>query len=241
MKKILNFLIMICLFLFVCDSVIAENARSLNTRGFRLYKQKKYVEALELFKQATVADPNYAMAHYNAACTLGVLHKLGGVCEYDAYRGTIINYLRRAVELDPRRGERMKTDSDLDPVRDTFAYQILAGLSLEKEKDLRLILQRVTWYSIHSGTIGPLARIVFKRDGRAILLSFSLGNEGLITKKEVAVYRLDGTQIIIIRKNRNGESISATGQLTKAGELRFSKEMPKDMQRLMDDPANCSA
>src|SRR5688500_12236820 len=76
--------------LAACLSATPSPAKGLNTQGFRLYKAGKYSQALELFEQARLADPAYALAHYNYAATLGVLRKQGKVCEHDAYRSTIV-------------------------------------------------------------------------------------------------------------------------------------------------------
>lgn len=75
----------------------------LNTQGFRLYKQKKYVEAADLFKQALAADPRHALAHYNLACTLALISKTDEACKLGARRSVILEHLARAVELDGTR------------------------------------------------------------------------------------------------------------------------------------------
>src|SRR6186997_1552832 len=103
----------------------AQSARALNTEGFRLYQAGKYPEALEKFEAAAQADPKLALAHYNVAATLGVLRKKGKICDYSAYRETIVERLTRSVELDPRRLTRAKADADLDPIRDTLGWQRL--------------------------------------------------------------------------------------------------------------------
>ena len=95
----------------------APPGQSLNTQGFRLYQAGKYPEALEKFTAAAEADPGLALAHYNVAATLGVLRKRGQVCEYSAYRETILERLQRAIRLDSRRLARAKEDKDFEPIQ----------------------------------------------------------------------------------------------------------------------------
>lgn len=235
----MKLMITIIIFLF-CNTLYAETARELNTRGFRLYKQHRYVEALELFKKATLVNPKYALGFYNAASTLGVLHKKS-VCEYDAYKSTINKYLKRSVQLDPRRGIRMRTDSDLDPVHDTFIYQRLLGLGLDKSADVRKILRRVSWYGKANGAMGPGSRIYFKAKGKVILQLFSLGEQGLLVKNEMARYKVSGRKITIYRKTKSGQKIIMQGSLTWRGELLFDNKMPASLRYFSDDASNCSA
>jgi len=226
--------------LFFSSTLYADTAKELNTQGFRLYKQQRYVEALALFKKATIANPKYALGFYNTASTLGVLHKKS-VCEYDAYKSTINKYLKIAVQLDPKRAMRMQTDSDLEPVHDTFIYQRLLGLRLNKTADVRKILQRVTWYGPSMGVIGPVSHIAFKEKGKVILALRTLNDQGVETKEEVAHYKLNSRKITIYRKPMNGKIITIHGQLTPQGELHFDDNMPEMMRRFSDDPDNCSA
>lgn len=237
-KKKVRLFTALMILVLLSQPALAESARQLNTRGFRLYKQKKYEEALHFFREAARADPNYAMAHYNIACTLGVFRKLRDVCAMNAYRGTIMYHLKKSVELDPRRGERMKTDSDLDPIRDTFSYQILAGLDFKKESDLKLILQRVTWYGPGAGVHGPIFRLNFKKNGQVILHFKDMNSENFRWKKEKGTYLVTGTKISLSIKNSEGKAVDAFGSLNAKGELLFQNGLPR---KFTDDPEDCSA
>jgi tetratricopeptide (TPR) repeat protein len=227
-------------FLLFCNTLYAETGRELNTRGYHLYKQHKYEQALVLFKQATIADPNYALAFYNVASTLGVLHKKS-VCQYDAYLSSINKYLKRSVELDPNRRRRMRTDHDLDPVHPTFIYQRLLGLKLNRTSHVKKLLRRIAWYGPANGVIGPESRIFFKSRGRVILQSRSLGQNGYQERNETARYRVRGRKITIYRTTKSGRRLVARGWLTRNGKLRFRGGMPSNMRRFSDDPSNCSA
>ncbi len=226
--------------LFLTGSLAGESAVELNTGGFHLYRQNRYAEALKLFKRATELDPGYALAHYNVACTLGVLHKQGKTCEFGAYRSVIIRYLRRSVELDPGRRKRMLTDSDLEPVHDTFAYQTLAGLNPRKEADVRLILQRVSWYGPSPGTLGPLSRIAFHEDGTLLHTSRSLDADGFHKKETRGRYSIRGAHITLTLQEAPGRSLVLEGELKANGELLFSEASSERWRHFTDDPDDCN-
>jgi len=226
--------------LLFCNTLYAETARELNTQGFRLYKQQRYVEALALFKKATIVNPKYALGFYNAASTLGVLHKKS-VCQYDAYKEIINKYLKKSVQLDPRRSQRMRTDPDLQPVHDTFIYQRLLGLRLNSSTDVQKILKRVSWYGQANGVIGPESRIYFEPRGKVILQLLSLGDRDLEIKDEIARYEVRGGRISVFRKDKSGREIVVYGELKPNGELHFDKNMPSQLRILTDDSGNCSS
>ncbi|HFC92710.1 MAG TPA: hypothetical protein ENJ51_07845 [Leucothrix mucor] len=228
------------LFLLFCNTLYADSARELNTQGYRLYKQHQYEQALTLFKRATVADPRYALAFYNVASTLGVLHKKS-VCKYDAYLSLINKYLKKSVQLDPSRRSRMKRDHDLDPVHPTFIYQRLLGLKLNRTSHVKKMLRRIHWYGNPNGVIGPESRIYFKQRGQVILQSRSLGANGLHTENETARYRVNGRRITIYRRSASGVRSTVHGRLTHHGQLRFNHRMPSNMRQFSDNPSNCSA
>jgi hypothetical protein len=50
-----------------------KKARSLNEKGMRLHKQKKYKEASKVWTEALKADPGYIVARYNLACATALL------------------------------------------------------------------------------------------------------------------------------------------------------------------------
>lgn len=56
------------------DTIIDEDkAKELNTIGYELYKSGEYEKALDYFSKSFKENNEYLFAHYNYACTLGVL------------------------------------------------------------------------------------------------------------------------------------------------------------------------
>jgi len=152
-------------FLFIIVPAFAKTAGQLNTEGYRLYKQKRYAQALEKFRKAVEVNDKHALAHYNLACTLGVLRKQGGACDYEASVGTILYHLKKSVQLDPGRAKRMQKDPDFAVVHATVTYQVLSGLDPEKPDDFKKILVRVSWLGPTMGMYGHTSGIYFKTDG----------------------------------------------------------------------------
>ncbi len=50
-----------------------EKTTQFNLQGEAYLEQEKYVEALEWFEKSFIEDPEYLLAHYNYAKTLGML------------------------------------------------------------------------------------------------------------------------------------------------------------------------
>jgi len=231
--------------LLFCASLLAgaayaQSARDLNTIGFRLYAEGRYAEALEYFESAVEADPTYALAHYNYACTLGVLRDMGPefVCRYDAYKWRILDYLEESVRLDPDRTERMKDDPDLECVHDTFRYQRLLGLSPNDPDDALLILQRVSWYAFNAGAFGPAGGITFHEDGTLTLWKLDVSTS--------EVTRLEHTG----RLSVTGAEMEMVLDDPISGRRRFPLELSTDgvlsvpglpFQPFIDDPRDCEA
>ncbi len=136
-----------------------------NTQGYRAYKQGDLVAALAAFRQAVELDDRYALAHYNLACTLALLRRQGKVCEHDAYEDAVLDHLARAVQLDPGRAERMRTDSDLDDVRDTMRYRLLDGGDMQSEAGLKALMSGLELFGPAQGAYGATSRIVLQPDG----------------------------------------------------------------------------
>ena len=182
--------LLLFVFLILPLELWAKSAQQLNSEGDDFYKRKQYEDAVASFEQAIKQDTSFALGHYKLAATLGVLRKQGKSCEMNASRQKIMNHLKIAVSLDPKRGERMKQDADLDHVRDTFEYQHLLGLRVEKPDQFKQILNSVKWYSVQSGTVGPLSSIGFSADGKVKYQEFTLGDES-------APRRVDYFQVVL--------------------------------------------
>ncbi|MBN8231921.1 tetratricopeptide repeat protein [Corallococcus macrosporus] len=210
------------------------SGKELNTQGFRLYQSGRYPEALEKFQAAARATPDYALAHYNAAATLGVLRKQGKVCDHDAYRGTIVEELTTAVRLDARRLQRAKADRDLDVIRDTLGWQKLLGHTPEQETSVPTLLRNVSWYGPGVGVYGTTRALKFQDGGRVELWRKDVDDSG--TPKESRIqgtYTVKGRAVTV----KLPKAAPVTGSLDADGTLRF----PAPLETFTDSPSECEA
>lgn len=210
----------------------ADDAQTLNREGFALYRQAKYGEAVERFRAAIAADPTCGLAHYNLACTLGVLRKKGRVCDFDAYRGDIVDHLQKALKYLPEKRAKMLTDPDLATVHDTFGFQLIRGLSPRKTADVKMILCNVNWYGPAPGAYGPMSGIAFKRDGS--LRWWTLDPETGKRAYREGAYTVDGNRVTVIF---SGQQKRLEGKLHADGGLTFDGMK----EPFTDDPDECSA
>jgi tetratricopeptide (TPR) repeat protein len=211
----------------------AQSAKELNTTGFHLYQAGKYAEALEKFRAATQVDPKHALAQYNVAATLGVLRKQGKVCDYNAYRETILQYLTAAVKLDPKRLTRAKEDPDLDPIRDTVGWQRLLGRSPTRAADVPEILRQVSWFGPGVGVWGTLVTIRFEQGGKAVLTRKTPQDEGPPKPETLTgTYSVKGSRVEVVFPGEKPDS----GSLDAQGTLTFKKQ-----GRFTDSPSECEA
>jgi hypothetical protein len=210
------------------------SGKALNTEGFRLYQSGRYPEALEKFQAAARASPDYALAHYNVAATLGVLRKQGKVCDANAYRSTIVEELTTAVGLDARRLERARADKDLDVIRDTLGWQRLLGRTPEKEAHVPTLLRDVSWYGPGVGVYGTTRALKFQDGGRVELWRRDIDDNG--TPKESrtrGTYTVKGRAVTV----KLPKAAPLTGTLDADGVLRF----PEPLATFTDSPAECDA
>ncbi|MFP2961275.1 tetratricopeptide repeat protein [Myxococcus sp. 1LA] len=209
------------------------SARGLNTQGFRLYQAGRYPEALERFQASARESPDYALAHYNLAATLGVLRKQGRVCEYSAHRDVIVEHLTQAVKLDARRLTRAKEDADFAPIRDTLGWQKLLGRSPAREADVPVLLREVSWFGPGVGVYGTLQGLRFGPSGRATLWTKEVGEDGTPRRKEVqGRYTVRGRQVSLRLEGR----APLEGTLTESGALTFP-----GLETFTDSPSECEA
>jgi len=221
------------LVLALTAAVPAPTAKALNTEGFRLYQAGHYPEALEKFQEAARQAPDYALARYNVAATLGRLRKQGKVCEYSAHRDVIVEHLTQAVKLDARRLARAKVDRDLDPIRDTLGWQRLLGRSPERDADVSLLLPAVSWFGPGVGVYGTTQGLRFQGNGRAVLWLKQVGENGIPQPREVAgTYSVRGRQVELRLKGR----APLVGTLTDTGALTFP-----ELGTFTDSPSECDA
>ena len=141
-------------------------AKKFNKLGMKQYKAKKYSRAVTLFSQAIKADSKYAWAHYNLACTYGVIIKLGRECEFEISPALAIGHLKKAVRYKSDIKKNLARDSDLKPLHRKVAFHLLLGRSLKKNRDVERILQQATWYSPAQDATAEPTKLRFKKDGR---------------------------------------------------------------------------
>jgi hypothetical protein len=209
-----------------------KQAETLNTEGFRLYNQKKFPEALEKFRAAAEADPTYAHAQYNLACTLGILRKQGLVCQYDAYAGAILAPLREALRLDPKRLAKARRDPDLASIHDTYGWQLIDGLDPKNSADLQKILVRVRWYGPAPGAYGPLFELDFAADGRVTMKGKELLEDSMQPYEKCGTFKVKGLEIELKLEGKD-----LKGSLDPEGKLQIEGlEGP-----ITDDAGECSA
>jgi hypothetical protein len=178
-----------------------DTARTLNSKGYQAYKQRRYAKALEHYRAAVEADESYAAAHYNLACTLGVWRKLKrDVCDENAYRMDIVEHLQTAVRLDRSWLARAKRDPDLTPIHDTMGYQLLMGLDPTRTEDVTRILQRVTWYGPQTGVCRSPAGLVFRPRGKVSYWEHIEGCEEVARPRRAwfaGTYTVDGNRVTV--------------------------------------------
>ncbi|RKG74465.1 tetratricopeptide repeat protein [Corallococcus terminator] len=210
------------------------SGQALNTQGFRLYQAGKYPEALARFQAAAQAKPDYALAHYNVAATLGLLRKQGKVCEYSAHRDVIVEKLTTAVRLDPRRLKRARDDADLDVIRDTLGWQKLLGLTPEKVADVPALVRAVSWYGPGVGVYGTTRALKFQDGGRVEFWQREVDDSGTPRESRTpGTYTVRGRAVEITLKGRKPVS----GTLSTGGVLTF----PEALGTFTDSPSECDA
>lgn len=221
------------LVLALTTAVPAPAAKALNTEGFRLYQAGRYPEALEKFQEAAQKAPDYALARYNVAATLGLLRKQGQVCQYSAHRDVIVEHLTQAVKLDARRLARAKVDRDLDPIRDTLGWQRLLGRSPEREGDVPALLRGVSWFGPGVGIYGSTQGLRFPTATRAVLWTKAVGEDGVPRQREVkGTYTVKGRAVELRLPGR----APLVGSLSPTGALTFP-----ELGTFTDSPSECDA
>jgi tetratricopeptide (TPR) repeat protein len=90
-----------------------KKAVELNDLGYEAYEVKDYPKALEYFAAAIEEDENYLYPHHNYACVLALTYREGDTRSLRS----IISHLKKTIELDRTRIQKILQDSDLDKVR----------------------------------------------------------------------------------------------------------------------------
>lgn len=200
----------------------ADLARELNSKGYNLYKQAKYEKALEMFKKSYEADDTYYLAHYNFACTLGVLMKKEYEFWYDR-KEEAIEHIKRVVELKPSYVDQIKKDPDLDLLRGRFNYYLALGLLPNKTDDVKRILSGLSWYIEGPGIYQYIGGASFALDNTFYLWYYSTTffRDSKSNKLEYrGIYSVNGNRIVLrlnkeMLRKRNIEDIIENDTLTE--------------------------
>ena len=114
------------------------SSMKINAAGFDLYEQKKYKDAVMVFKQAAEMDEKNAVPWYNLACTLSLLYGSGEVVDLSE----LFTSLKNAVDNNPEYLNKSKTDTDLDAVRNMPDFKaIIIDQQNNNEKNGMVLLK----------------------------------------------------------------------------------------------------
>jgi tetratricopeptide (TPR) repeat protein len=245
-KSILNVLrVLGVMFLLPWGVQAAEGDRraasALNTKGYHAYKAGEFSKALGLFKRSVKADPTYGQAHYNLACTMGVLRKKEGACgEHEIYLEEIISSLHKTLEYLPSKRSKMLTDKDLTPVHDTFAWQKIRGLTVATTEEVQQILVAVSWFGPAPGAFGPIGGFDFYENGTFNYWYLDFTNDDVTRKQVTGEYEVSGNRVKFNFDIMQEKSGSFQGSLTENGSLILEGEDAPEGP-YSDDRSDCSA
>ncbi len=226
---------------FVYGQSDRAKAKSYNTRGYALYKEGKFSEALSLFNKAIDVDSTYGQGHYNAACTLGVLRAKEGPCgKHQVYKEDIVKHLLLTLKHLPHKRSKMVNDPDLRVVHDTFGWQVILGRSATKTEDVIKILSEVSWYGPSPGAYGPIAGYDFKPDMTVANWSLDIGSDNVSRVYLNGGYEVKGNNITLIFHDKDGKEERIKGTLSPGGILIFDNGKGRKT-KYSDDPDECSA
>jgi tetratricopeptide (TPR) repeat protein len=131
-----------------------EEAIELNDRGFALYEAERYVEALEMFEASWRADDSYLYAHYNYACTLGILVREEPELWFGK-RDAAFEHLERTLGIRPAYREKMLSDPDLSELRKEFRFYAILGYDTRDRQDAVYLLLNLSWYGAPAAGVSP--------------------------------------------------------------------------------------
>lgn len=183
MKK--SFLFHICLLFISVQIVSSQNAVELNRLGFSHYQKGEYEKAIEYFRQSVKKDSSYAKAHFNLSCTLSLVLK-----DFENYflddtkykdlrklfevklKDEALKHLKRSIELNSYYRSKALSDTDLEYLREEYAYYRMLDYRLDSLNDVYEILTGVSHWAVEgAGIIDPKLHIEFNKD-----LTFSFWN-----------------------------------------------------------------
>lgn len=152
-------------------------AKALNVEGYDLYKEAKWQEAAERFREAFSADPKLAIAHYNFAATVFRSIRSDG-CNPSASYDEAFEHLARSLQLDKRRLKRIEEDPDFEEFRHTAGYFVLIGSDVHSVAGITALLPKLRISAPSLQDSGPLFRLEFHPDGTLDLLDHDLLQSG---------------------------------------------------------------
>lgn len=180
----------------------STKADQLNGYGMRCHKQKRFEDSAKLFEWATAMDPNHALAHYNLACAWARLREAGhyGNGDVGAYVYEIVSRIDKAVQLDPRRAERVWVDPDLNSLHNLLGIRLAAKGQPNTPADMAALFDGVELWGDTPG-INLQANITFKRTNPGALTGTVSGwkrSEAEFAQVQVhGTWRADGDSITV--------------------------------------------
>jgi hypothetical protein len=169
------------------------------------------------------ADP------YAQAAQLGRLRAAEGPCPHDAYMGSVLDLLEKAMRKDPGARDRAIADRSFDSVHGAFRWQRLLGRT--PEKDAREILIAVAWFGPSPGAFGPSAGLKFEADGKVTWWTAQPSADGVKRISKGGTWSVAGNKVSVVV---NGKAYP--GILHPDGSLTFPT-----LGRFTDDADECSA
>ena len=222
---------------------IADRAesKSLNAKGYGLYKEGQFDEALKMFRLSVKVDPTYGQAHYNIACTLGVIRMKEGPCGlHEIYKDDILKHLLLTLKYMPSKRSKMLTDPDLRPVHDTFGWQVILKRSTTNTADVIEILSAISWYGPSPGAYGPMSGFDFQKNGSVKYWFLDINADPVARTYVKGAYKVNENKITITFESKTGNPRTIQGTLSSGGILEFKgKEFP--LEKYTDSPDECSA
>lgn len=88
-------------------------ARVYNSRGISYIKKNQYARAIEDFDKAIDLFPRHALPYYNKACIYSLINNTEAACIW----------LKKAIEKGYDRWDQIKSDGDLENIRNSTCYR----------------------------------------------------------------------------------------------------------------------
>ncbi len=139
------------------DEVVSPQRHALavaaNSQGLRFYRQKQIPRAALRFRDATLLDPGYALAHYNLACMASRLRDVDTVLRE-------LGWLRASSDpIAAAKLDKARSDADLDFASSLPAVRPLLGLApFDARAPLAWLAERHGTWSVELPTDGCTQR-----------------------------------------------------------------------------------